>query len=136
MTNGTVLSNLAETQFCNKFRFYPGYFRFWRIWTKTGRFIVFRLLNKGTNFSFVGFQFFENIFLDGRIEPGSNRSYEMKFIVLIQSHQQCAEQFTCIFIFCIATNHKLLSLFLSLIHISEPTRLLSISYAVFCLKKK
>src|SRR5678816_259307 len=27
------------------------------------------------------------------------------------------------------------SLFLSLIHISEPTRLLSISYAVFCLKK-
>src|SRR5678815_3997559 len=28
------------------------------------------------------------------------------------------------------------SLCLSLIHISEPTRLLSISYAVFCLKKK
>src|SRR5678815_1303161 len=27
-------------------------------------------------------------------------------------------------------------IFLSLIHISEPTRLLSISYAVFCLKKK
>src|SRR5665254_16238 len=26
--------------------------------------------------------------------------------------------------------------FLSLIHISEPTRLLSISYAVFCLKNK
>eukprot|EP00658_Telonema_sp_P-2_P047034 TRINITY_DN35505_c0_g1_i1.p1 TRINITY_DN35505_c0_g1~~TRINITY_DN35505_c0_g1_i1.p1 ORF type:complete len:101 (+),score=15.30 TRINITY_DN35505_c0_g1_i1:84-386(+) len=30
--------------------------------------------------------------------------------------------------------HK--GLILSLIHISEPTRLLSISYAVFCLKKK
>eukprot|EP00658_Telonema_sp_P-2_P017185 TRINITY_DN16649_c0_g1_i2.p1 TRINITY_DN16649_c0_g1~~TRINITY_DN16649_c0_g1_i2.p1 ORF type:complete len:144 (+),score=30.91 TRINITY_DN16649_c0_g1_i2:96-527(+) len=29
-----------------------------------------------------------------------------------------------------------LILILSLIHISEPTRLLSISYAVFCLKKK
>src|SRR5678815_6004032 len=29
-----------------------------------------------------------------------------------------------------------LSVRLSLIHISEPTRLLSISYAVFCLKKK
>src|SRR5674536_313280 len=28
------------------------------------------------------------------------------------------------------------SFLLSLIHISEPTRLLSISYAVFCLKKK
>src|SRR5665254_17961 len=27
-------------------------------------------------------------------------------------------------------------LLMSLIHISEPTRLLSISYAVFCLKKK
>eukprot|EP00658_Telonema_sp_P-2_P008212 TRINITY_DN1307_c0_g1_i2.p1 TRINITY_DN1307_c0_g1~~TRINITY_DN1307_c0_g1_i2.p1 ORF type:complete len:107 (+),score=43.03 TRINITY_DN1307_c0_g1_i2:133-453(+) len=30
----------------------------------------------------------------------------------------------------------LLEIELSLIHISEPTRLLSISYAVFCLKKK
>ena len=30
----------------------------------------------------------------------------------------------------------LLPVALSLIHISEPTRLLSISYAVFCLKKK
>src|SRR5678815_3201511 len=29
-----------------------------------------------------------------------------------------------------------LTWYLSLIHISEPTRLLSISYAVFCLKKK
>src|SRR5678815_5656083 len=29
-----------------------------------------------------------------------------------------------------------LPFYLSLIHISEPTRLLSISYAVFCLKKK
>src|SRR5678816_3057091 len=29
-----------------------------------------------------------------------------------------------------------LEMILSLIHISEPTRLLSISYAVFCLKKK
>ena len=42
------------------------------------------------------------------------------------------------------TNQRLLAwgsnwagqLGLSLIHISEPTRLLSISYAVFCLKKK
>ena len=32
--------------------------------------------------------------------------------------------------------HVYRCLFLSLIHISEPTRLLSISYAVFCLKKK
>src|SRR5678816_3845691 len=32
------------------------------------------------------------------------------------------------------TKRKILCL--SLIHISEPTRLLSISYAVFCLKKK
>src|SRR5678815_3077075 len=34
----------------------------------------------------------------------------------------------------VRTECTLLSL--SLIHISEPTRLLSISYAVFCLKKK
>ena len=33
-------------------------------------------------------------------------------------------------------NKKVVILGLSLIHISEPTRLLSISYAVFCLKKK
>eukprot|EP00658_Telonema_sp_P-2_P051849 TRINITY_DN3995_c0_g1_i2.p1 TRINITY_DN3995_c0_g1~~TRINITY_DN3995_c0_g1_i2.p1 ORF type:complete len:588 (-),score=191.64 TRINITY_DN3995_c0_g1_i2:23-1786(-) len=32
--------------------------------------------------------------------------------------------------------HPTKAYFLSLIHISEPTRLLSISYAVFCLKKK
>src|SRR5674536_382111 len=32
--------------------------------------------------------------------------------------------------------HKTVYNRLSLIHISEPTRLLSISYAVFCLKKK
>eukprot|EP00658_Telonema_sp_P-2_P013180 TRINITY_DN14996_c0_g1_i1.p1 TRINITY_DN14996_c0_g1~~TRINITY_DN14996_c0_g1_i1.p1 ORF type:complete len:155 (-),score=50.66 TRINITY_DN14996_c0_g1_i1:32-496(-) len=32
--------------------------------------------------------------------------------------------------------NKFAALYLSLIHISEPTRLLSISYAVFCLKKK
>ena len=31
---------------------------------------------------------------------------------------------------------EVLAAALSLIHISEPTRLLSISYAVFCLKKK
>src|SRR5678815_1658986 len=31
---------------------------------------------------------------------------------------------------------ELVDLLLSLIHISAPTRLLSISYAVFCLKKK
>ena len=33
------------------------------------------------------------------------------------------------------TSRMLLGLILSLIHISEPTRLLSISYAVFCVKK-
>src|SRR5678815_5802067 len=32
--------------------------------------------------------------------------------------------------------HIASGMYLSLIHISEPTRLLSISYAVFCLKKK
>src|SRR5678815_2254304 len=34
------------------------------------------------------------------------------------------------------TNLDPVTMHLSLIHISEPTRLLSISYAVFCLKKK
>eukprot|EP00831_Metopus_contortus_P016699 TRINITY_DN17039_c0_g1_i2.p3 TRINITY_DN17039_c0_g1~~TRINITY_DN17039_c0_g1_i2.p3 ORF type:complete len:107 (-),score=31.12 TRINITY_DN17039_c0_g1_i2:52-372(-) len=35
-----------------------------------------------------------------------------------------------------AFNRRLKEFFLSLIHISEPTRPLYISYAVFCLKKK
>src|SRR5678815_4752951 len=35
-----------------------------------------------------------------------------------------------------STHDLLIAYDLSLIHISEPTRLLSISYAVFCLKKK
>mgnify|MGYP002682253096 CR=1 FL=1 len=38
--------------------------------------------------------------------------------------------------FCKAFNERTKGQELSLIHISEPTRLLSISYAVFCLKKK
>eukprot|EP00658_Telonema_sp_P-2_P063886 TRINITY_DN52715_c0_g1_i1.p1 TRINITY_DN52715_c0_g1~~TRINITY_DN52715_c0_g1_i1.p1 ORF type:complete len:158 (-),score=47.40 TRINITY_DN52715_c0_g1_i1:70-543(-) len=37
---------------------------------------------------------------------------------------------------CALLVHSSLDWLLSLIHISEPTRLLSISYAVFCLKKK
>eukprot|EP00658_Telonema_sp_P-2_P084828 TRINITY_DN9523_c0_g1_i1.p1 TRINITY_DN9523_c0_g1~~TRINITY_DN9523_c0_g1_i1.p1 ORF type:complete len:223 (-),score=47.25 TRINITY_DN9523_c0_g1_i1:94-762(-) len=36
----------------------------------------------------------------------------------------------------VVDSHGHTALILSLIHISEPTRLLSISYAVFCLKKK
>ena len=44
---------------------------------------------------------------------------------------------TALFVILGDDNYLLASvLFLSLIHISEPTRLLSISYAVFCLKKK
>eukprot|EP00658_Telonema_sp_P-2_P060090 TRINITY_DN49116_c0_g1_i2.p1 TRINITY_DN49116_c0_g1~~TRINITY_DN49116_c0_g1_i2.p1 ORF type:complete len:272 (+),score=53.58 TRINITY_DN49116_c0_g1_i2:200-1015(+) len=42
----------------------------------------------------------------------------------------------CDEIMCGLGRHGHHTLFLSLIHISEPTRLLSISYAVFCLKKK
>src|SRR5678815_1105596 len=41
-----------------------------------------------------------------------------------------------LYIFGNNVNDKMGSFSLSLIHISEPTRLLSISYAVFCLKKK
>src|SRR5678816_4244333 len=37
---------------------------------------------------------------------------------------------------CLSVRLRVRPFVLSLIHISEPTRLLSISYAVFCLKKK
>eukprot|EP00658_Telonema_sp_P-2_P064534 TRINITY_DN5358_c0_g1_i1.p1 TRINITY_DN5358_c0_g1~~TRINITY_DN5358_c0_g1_i1.p1 ORF type:complete len:137 (-),score=11.41 TRINITY_DN5358_c0_g1_i1:6-416(-) len=46
-------------------------------------------------------------------------------------HKRCAFPFAAAF----SCDCDLLQT-LSLIHISEPTRLLSISYAVFCLKKK
>ena len=46
---------------------------------------------------------------------------------------ECTEQ--DVFIMKVVTDGEMEE-FLSLIHISEPTRLLSISYAVFCLKKK
>src|SRR5450756_2716651 len=39
-------------------------------------------------------------------------------------------------VICVETRHMRAVLKLSLIHISEPTRLGMISYAVFCLKKK
>eukprot|EP00658_Telonema_sp_P-2_P008400 TRINITY_DN13163_c0_g1_i1.p1 TRINITY_DN13163_c0_g1~~TRINITY_DN13163_c0_g1_i1.p1 ORF type:complete len:157 (-),score=64.94 TRINITY_DN13163_c0_g1_i1:119-589(-) len=47
----------------------------------------------------------------------------------ISQHQSVALWYLEVFVLTIVTD-------LSLIHISEPTRLLSISYAVFCLKKK
>ena len=41
---------------------------------------------------------------------------------------------SCLFVKCVRTHRATHTL--SLIHISEPTRPISISYAVFCLKKK
>eukprot|EP00658_Telonema_sp_P-2_P004770 TRINITY_DN11778_c0_g1_i3.p1 TRINITY_DN11778_c0_g1~~TRINITY_DN11778_c0_g1_i3.p1 ORF type:complete len:127 (-),score=2.72 TRINITY_DN11778_c0_g1_i3:66-446(-) len=52
------------------------------------------------------------------LEPKKRRTD----IALLSKHEACRKG--------LPTTH------LSLIHISEPTRLLSISYAVFCLKKK
>src|SRR5678816_853212 len=51
-----------------------------------------------------------------------------------QSHGILATLRICKYVIMITTGG--IGLTLSLIHISEPTRLLSISYAVFCLKKK
>ena len=42
----------------------------------------------------------------------------------------------CLYFIDFHAAHERILYDLSLIHISEPTRLLSISYAVFCLKKK
>eukprot|EP00658_Telonema_sp_P-2_P069700 TRINITY_DN5905_c0_g1_i3.p1 TRINITY_DN5905_c0_g1~~TRINITY_DN5905_c0_g1_i3.p1 ORF type:complete len:198 (+),score=49.15 TRINITY_DN5905_c0_g1_i3:52-645(+) len=49
-------------------------------------------------------------------------------------HEVSTSRFSVLLAKHVAVN--LISYGLSLIHISEPTRLLSISYAVFCLKKK
>src|SRR5678815_3662934 len=54
------------------------------------------------------------------------------------SHRQAIDRNLWIKLVCDASTvaHVSGTQVLSLIHISEPTRLLSISYAVFCLKKK
>eukprot|EP00658_Telonema_sp_P-2_P008044 TRINITY_DN13008_c0_g1_i6.p1 TRINITY_DN13008_c0_g1~~TRINITY_DN13008_c0_g1_i6.p1 ORF type:complete len:146 (-),score=13.04 TRINITY_DN13008_c0_g1_i6:66-503(-) len=65
-------------------------------------------------------------------------------ISIVAIHPQLHLIFLNIALFGILGQHHLQQLpplfrgliILSLIHISEPTRLLSISYAVFCLKKK
>eukprot|EP00658_Telonema_sp_P-2_P023056 TRINITY_DN19233_c0_g1_i3.p2 TRINITY_DN19233_c0_g1~~TRINITY_DN19233_c0_g1_i3.p2 ORF type:complete len:106 (-),score=6.44 TRINITY_DN19233_c0_g1_i3:15-332(-) len=52
-------------------------------------------------------------------------------------HEHIYEQQDCMPRYGVWPRHCYLQpMSLSLIHISEPTRLLSISYAVFCLKKK
>eukprot|EP00825_Cyclidium_porcatum_P034754 TRINITY_DN36489_c0_g1_i2.p1 TRINITY_DN36489_c0_g1~~TRINITY_DN36489_c0_g1_i2.p1 ORF type:complete len:108 (-),score=3.02 TRINITY_DN36489_c0_g1_i2:7-330(-) len=51
---------------------------------------------------------------------------------LSQQYQKCQDLFLQFF----SIFDSLLQQYLSLIHISEPTRLGMISYAVFCLKKK
>ena len=62
--------------------------------------------------------------IDGIKSSGSQRWINLYFIVL-----QPSELMKISIILCLAK-------YLSLIHISEPTRLRRISYAVFCLKKK
>eukprot|EP01017_Pseudomicrothorax_dubius_P027843 TRINITY_DN3255_c0_g1_i3.p1 TRINITY_DN3255_c0_g1~~TRINITY_DN3255_c0_g1_i3.p1 ORF type:complete len:105 (+),score=6.02 TRINITY_DN3255_c0_g1_i3:541-855(+) len=61
--------------------------------------------------------------------------------IFVAQHR-CPNTFRCIYLdtfkyrFITYQYPMYSALILSLIHISEPTRLLSISYAVFCLKKK
>ena len=55
---------------------------------------------------------------------------------LYQSHGVASEEYIKLSGKAAEGRDVLLVLVLSLIHISEPTRLLSISYAVFCLKKQ
>src|SRR5678815_521884 len=56
-------------------------------------------------------------------EGGRVRTFDVKLDVLLYTHENPTSSL------------RQASSVLSLIHISEPTRLLSISYAVFCLKK-
>src|SRR5674536_336167 len=59
-------------------------------------------------------------------EPGIPESFK----VLIKEMQSL-----CLNVEVLSSDGIAIEMRLSLIHISEPTRLLSISYAVFCLKK-
>ena len=68
-----------------------------------------------------------NLKLEDEIPTPEIEAYT-RYLVLLSSNEQENPELSLIDI--------LPSYVLSLIHISEPTRLLSISYAVFCLKKK
>eukprot|EP00658_Telonema_sp_P-2_P030588 TRINITY_DN23077_c0_g1_i1.p1 TRINITY_DN23077_c0_g1~~TRINITY_DN23077_c0_g1_i1.p1 ORF type:complete len:136 (+),score=20.02 TRINITY_DN23077_c0_g1_i1:399-806(+) len=64
--------------------------------------------------------------------PGSNQP-----VLLIEGEPgACREICVELGVWHVTADHNQTLQYLSLIHISEPTRLLSISYAVFCLKKK
>eukprot|EP01016_Furgasonia_blochmanni_P046572 TRINITY_DN672_c0_g1_i3.p3 TRINITY_DN672_c0_g1~~TRINITY_DN672_c0_g1_i3.p3 ORF type:complete len:103 (+),score=15.66 TRINITY_DN672_c0_g1_i3:84-392(+) len=54
--------------------------------------------------------------------------------LILMSYRMCTLLNSLLHAFCGSRHFK--ALYLSLIHISEPTRLGMISYAVFCLKKK
>src|SRR5678815_3881905 len=79
--------------------------------------------------------FFEDINFgaDGGLyaELVKNRSFEFPIAMMGWDEERVNYQKGRILIINRSDNSNL-----SLIHISEPTRLLSISYAVFCLKKK
>src|SRR5678815_5116713 len=66
---------------------------------------------------------------DGHVEADTGRGFLLVFVRRLRDRPVATDRFD-------DRHGDILALVLSLIHISEPTRLLSISYAVFCLKKK
>ena len=64
------------------------------------------------------------------------RSFARDISLLVELYEESAKDDAAVArIEKLANSRLALGLTLSLIHISEPTRLLSIPYAVFCLKK-
>src|SRR5665254_17562 len=91
-----------------------------------------RLLCKSYAFFCMKKKYFSKFFLRGCCSPSSTR---VRSSAASDVYKRQARAWPCYYF----SNHDLvrhITRFLSLIHISEPTRLLSISYAVFCLKKK
>eukprot|EP00658_Telonema_sp_P-2_P007677 TRINITY_DN12857_c0_g1_i1.p1 TRINITY_DN12857_c0_g1~~TRINITY_DN12857_c0_g1_i1.p1 ORF type:complete len:106 (-),score=25.31 TRINITY_DN12857_c0_g1_i1:30-347(-) len=66
--------------------------------------------------------------------PALPEHHQVRLVAGMDTHCDCP--FIQLDLCHIAGDHHQVIQGLSLIHISEPTRLLSISYAVFCLKKK
>src|SRR5674536_235145 len=77
----------------------------------------------------------ENIISDFCQQNSINLSIIRPSIVYGDSQNGRSLKFNALY-FPIRSAQSIRDIYLSLIHISEPTRLLSISYAVFCLKKK
>eukprot|EP00658_Telonema_sp_P-2_P025383 TRINITY_DN2021_c0_g1_i4.p1 TRINITY_DN2021_c0_g1~~TRINITY_DN2021_c0_g1_i4.p1 ORF type:complete len:156 (-),score=52.08 TRINITY_DN2021_c0_g1_i4:88-555(-) len=106
------------------------------IWTVLFVVNIYNRTNNPVNFGMVDNEFCRLVDLDRKTEMCRYELDDMGYVDTANTLVMCK-------LFRVGANNNVwrmqalgTAFQLSLIHISEPTRLLSISYAVFCLKKK